>query len=255
MSHRLSRPTSRSKIRLGVNIDHVATLRQLRAGTVDYPDIIAAREAAIRGGADQITVHLRGDRRHIQVEDLEALSKDRGVLLNLEMAANEDMTAMAVRFRPDIVCLVPEKREEVTTEGGLDVIKNQDAVRKCINACHAENIRVSLFIDPLAEQIKMAQTLDADAVEFHTGKYALARGRERDAEEKGMDSAFQAAYQAGLAVHAGHGLDYVNVIPLLKNDFLQELNIGHSIVCRAVMTGLERAVAEMKQIIERETGT
>ena len=241
--------SKRPRLRLGVNIDHVATLRQLRGGTVNYPDILAARDFCVDAGADQITVHLRGDRRHIQESDLEKLSRDRKVLLNLEMAPTSEMISMAIKYHPDIVCLVPEKREELTTEGGLDVISQAAAIQKCVESMHKENIRVSLFIEPDSKQIIKSQELDADALEFHTGRFALEK---TGVEKKRLESAFQEAYQAGMAVHAGHGLDYQNVVELLKNDFLQELNIGHSIVCRAVLVGLFQAVREMRMVIDQE---
>jgi pyridoxine 5-phosphate synthase len=236
-------------VRLGVNIDHVATLRQLRAGLVDYPDVIEAAKTVVRAGADQITIHLRGDRRHIQEQDLFAIAKARPAPLNLEIAATEEMTEIALKAKPDIVCLVPEKREEITTEGGLNVVKFKSAVGKCIQRLHQGGIRVSLFIEAEDHQIKASGELKADAVEFHTGQYALARGSESQIKLKGLKESFVLAHQLGLAVHAGHGLDYKNVTQLIGAPHLEELNIGHSIVCRAVVTGLDRAVREMKEIL------
>jgi pyridoxine 5-phosphate synthase len=237
-------------LRLGVNIDHVATLRQVRAGTVDYPNIIEARDLAVRGGADQITIHLRGDRRHIQEKDLQDLARERGaVLLNLEMAPTSEMVAQALRSKPDIVCIVPEKREELTTEGGIDVITNRVLIEGCINQFKRAKIKTSLFIEASPEQIKASHDLGVDAIELHTGKYSLARGDER---KKILDHLFKAAelaHQAGLKIHAGHGLDYENVKAMLKMPHLEELNIGHSIVCRSVMVGLYQAVKEMKAIV------
>ncbi len=237
-------------IRLGVNIDHVATLRQLRAGTVNYPNIIEARDLTVRGGADQITIHLRGDRRHIQEQDLSLLADERGpVSLNLEMAATSEMVGIAIKYHPDIVCLVPEKREEVTTEGGIDVVKNRSTVEGCVQQMKKNKIRTSLFIEPLQDQIKASQDCGVDAIEFHTGRYSLARGAEQKKQLESLFKAGEMAHSLGLKVHAGHGLDYTNVIPLRGMPYLEELNIGHSIVCRAVMVGLLEAVKEMKAAI------
>jgi pyridoxine 5-phosphate synthase len=244
------------KIRLGVNIDHIATLRELRSGTVDYPDIMTARDCCVRGGADQITIHLRGDRRHIQERDLINLAREKaGVLLNLEMAPTRDMTELALRSKPDIVCLVPEKREELTTEGGLDVVKNKILIEGCVAQCKKNKILVSLFIEAAQDQIDGSKALGVDAVEFHTGQYALARGAE---QKKILDHLFKAAeiaHHAGLKVHAGHGLDYTNVIPLLGMPYLEELNIGHSIICRSVFVGLVEAVREMTNIISKKASS
>jgi pyridoxine 5-phosphate synthase len=240
------------KVRLGVNIDHVATLRQLRAGTVDYPDIVEARNQVVAAGADQITIHLRGDRRHIQEVDLNKLSQDKGgVPLNLEMAATGEMLKVALKTRPDIVCIVPEKREEVTTEGGLDALKYAKILETMTKDLHKAGVRVSLFVEPDLKQIKISREVGADAVEFHTGRYAIARGAGQASELQRLDHAFNEAHGLKLAVHAGHGLDYVNTVPLLKNQFLEELNIGHSIVCRAVFVGLAEAVREMKDLIKK----
>lgn len=238
-------------IRLGVNIDHVATLRQQRAGTVDYPNILLARDLVIKGGAEQITIHLRGDRRHIQEKDLLDLSEKRKGLLNLEMAATPEMLKIALRARPDYVCLVPEKREELTTEGGLDVAKNKMLLNGAVTELKKAGIKVSLFIEPQTNQIRASREVGADAVEFHTGQYALAKGAEQTRHLEHMGKACEQAHELGLHVHAGHGLDYSNVIGTLKLPFLEELNIGHSIVCRAVLVGLFEAVKEMKEVIFR----
>lgn len=236
-------------IRLGVNIDHVATLRQLRAGTVDYPDVQKAAMIAVRSGADQITIHLRGDRRHIQEEDLNFLAKNRPALLNLEIAATDEMVEHACRTRPDIVCLVPERREEVTTEGGLNVAGLFKSIEQATRTLKKAGVRVSLFIEPDRKQIQASQELGVDAVEFHTGQYALARGEKRAEELEALKEAFVKAHEGRLHVHAGHGLDYINVKDIVKLPFLEELNIGHSIVCRAVFVGLENAVREMKSLV------
>jgi pyridoxine 5-phosphate synthase len=239
-----------SKIRLGVNIDHVATLRQLRAGTVNYPNLIEARNLVVRGGAEQITVHLRGDRRHIQEHDLFDLVRERGpILLNLEMAATTEMTAIAGRAKPDIVCLVPEKREELTTEGGIDVLKNRVPIEGCIHQLKKNKIKISLFIEPNHDQITASHAVGADAIELHTGKYSLAKGPEQKKILEQLWSSAELAHRLGLKVHAGHGLDYSNVIPLKTMPYLEELNIGHSIICRAISVGILEAVREMKALI------
>jgi pyridoxine 5-phosphate synthase len=226
-------------------------LRQLRAGTVDYPKILEARDLVVRGGADQITIHLRGDRRHIQERDLLDLAREKaGVLLNLEMAATSEMTQIALKAKPDIVCLVPEKREELTTEGGIDVVKNRVPIEGCINLLKKSKIKISLFIEANQDQIQASSDVGADAVEFHTGRYSLARGEEQKKILGTLFKAGEMAHGAGLKVHAGHGLDYTNVLPLKTLPYLEEFNIGHSIVCRSVMVGLLQAVKEMKTIIK-----
>jgi pyridoxine 5-phosphate synthase len=241
-----------NKIRLGVNIDHVATLRQLRAGLVDYPNIIEAAEIVKQAGADQITVHLRGDRRHIQEDDLVKLTSAKLLPINLEMAATEEMIEMALRFKPSIVCLVPEKREEITTEGGLDVIRNQRVVGGTIATLQKAGIKVSLFIEASLPQIDKSHELKANAVEFHTGRYALNKTpNEIVLELQMLRKSFAHAHEKGLAVHAGHGLDYRNTSALLGLEFLEEVNIGHSIICRAVIVGLSQAVSEMKKITQQ----
>jgi len=238
-------------IRLGVNIDHVATLRQLRAGLVDYPNILEAARVAVENGADQITIHLRGDRRHIQEKDLFEIARARLAPLNLELAATKEMLKFALKARPDIVCLVPEKRQEVTTEGGLDVVKHYKKIQTCIKEFKKNGIKTSLFIEPSLNQIKASHELGADAVEFHTGKYALAKSLTQEKQLKRLSIAFEAAHGFKLAVHAGHGLDYRNTQNVAALPYLEEVNIGHSIVCRAVMVGLAQAVREMKNIVEK----
>lgn len=237
------------KIRLGVNIDHVATLRQLRAGLVDYPDVLEAARVAVKAGADQITVHVRGDRRHIQEKDLFDLVKENVAPVNLEMAATPEMTELTLKARPHIVCLVPEKREELTTEGGLDVARNKAAIMSCMKALHRDKIRVSLFIEPDDQQIQAAADIGADAVEFHTGRFALAKKAERPHELEILERAFHRAAELKLAVHAGHGLNYDNVKDIVGLPHVVELNIGHAIICRAVMTGLFKAVEDMKFLV------
>lgn len=236
--------------RLGVNIDHVATIRQARR-TIE-PDPVWAAAIAELAGADCITVHLREDRRHIQDRDLNVLKETVQVKLNLEMAAEDEITAIAVKVKPTQCTLVPEKREEITTEGGLDVIRHRDRVQETVDRLLEAGIEVSLFIDPDPDQIAMSKTLGAQAVELHTGAYADAPTEE--ARQKELDQLIQAgqiALESGLQLHMGHGLTYRNVVPVARIRGVGELNIGHSIVARAVMVGFERAVREMKELITR----
>ncbi|MDD5556063.1 MAG: pyridoxine 5'-phosphate synthase [bacterium] len=235
-------------IRLGVNIDHVATVRQARR-TVE-PDPVAAAVLCELAGADGITVHLREDRRHIADRDVEILRQVVRTRLNLEMAVSGDIVAIAERVRPDSVCLVPEKREEVTTEGGLDVIGGAERIAAAVARLKAAGIVVSIFIDPIGRQIRAAADAGADFIELHTGRYADARGEAaRRKELEALAAMAEHAAKAGLRVNAGHGLTYWNVRPVLGVPRLEELNIGHSIVSRAVLVGLERAVREMIDLI------
>jgi pyridoxine 5-phosphate synthase len=232
---------------LGVNIDHVATIRQARR-TVE-PDPVWAAAAAELGGADAITVHLREDRRHIQDRDLEVLRQTVQVKLNLECAIVPEMVAIACRVRPDQVTLVPERREEVTTEGGLDVVGHRAAVGEAVARLRAAGIGVSLFIDPAPRQIDAAVDLAVEAVELHTGCYANAAGSEREDRLVDLARAGGMTRQAGLLLAAGHGLTYRNVVPVARLDGMGELNIGHSIVARSVFVGIAEAVREMKRLI------
>ena len=233
---------------LGVNIDHVATIRQARR--TYEPDPFWAAALAELGGADGITLHLREDRRHIQDRDLEILRGTVTVKLNLEMACNEEVLEIARRILPDQATLVPERREEVTTEGGLDVAGNRSRVAEVIAALRDRGISVSLFLDPELRQIEAAADLKADAVELHTGKYALARpGADRDRELAALCTAGARVRSAGMVLHAGHGLNYQNVQPIVAIPEMHELNIGHSIVARAVMIGFQQAVREMKELV------
>lgn len=234
--------------RLGVNVDHVATLRQARR-TIE-PDPVWAAVLAELGGADGITIHLREDRRHIQDRDLRLLRESVQVKLNLEMAAEDAITQIALEVRPDQATLVPERREEITTEGGLDVAGNRDRVRACCERLAAAGIEVSLFIDPDERQIAAARQLGAGAVELHTGRYADAASAARRAQElDALIAAGKLARQHGLLLHMGHGLTYRNVVPIASIEGVCELNIGHSIVARAVLVGFERAVREMKALV------
>ncbi|MFQ5667166.1 MAG: pyridoxine 5'-phosphate synthase [Candidatus Binatia bacterium] len=235
-------------VKLGVNIDHVATIRQVRRTT--YPDVLAAAQAAERGGADGITVHLREDRRHIQDRDVDALRRGVRTKLNLEMAATDEMVGKACTVRPCDVCLVPERREELTTEGGLDVAGQLPALAPVVEQLRAAGIRVSLFIDPEAHQIQAAQRLHADAIEIHTGAYAAARTPQaRRGELERVQTAARSAQAAGLIVNAGHGLTRDNVAPIAAIPAINELNIGHSIVADALFLGLEQAVRRMKALL------
>ena len=235
-------------MRLGVNIDHVATLRQARKGR--YPDPVAAAAFAELGGADQITLHVREDRRHVNDRDLDLLRKTVNGTLNLEMAAVLPMLELALQQQPDTVTLVPERRQELTTEGGLDVVSYREEIRKVAGALRDGNVEVSLFIDPDLEQVKASHRADAQAVELHTGQYCEARTRrDRGRELARVVAAARAAADLGLRVAAGHGLDYWNVKPVAEIQEITELNIGYAIVCRAVLTGIERAVRDMKDLI------
>jgi pyridoxine 5-phosphate synthase len=235
-------------MRLGVNIDHVATLRQARKGR--YPDPVAAAAMAELGGADQITLHVREDRRHVNDRDLELLRKTVNGTLNLEMAAVQQMLELALQQRPDTATLVPERREELTTEGGLDVISNREEVRRVARALRDAGVEVSLFVDPDLEQVKASHRADAQAVELHTGRYCEARNaQERARELARVVEAARAASRLGLRVAAGHGLDYWNVRPVAEIQEITELNIGYAIVCRAVLVGIAQAVRDMKELI------
>ncbi len=232
---------------LGVNIDHVATVRQARRGQV--PDILDAALAAVAGGADSLTVHLREDRRHIQDRDVSALRKALDVRLNLEMAATEEMLRIARVIHPHSVCLVPEKRQELTTEGGLDVRGQSARLKNFVQKLKSKGILVSLFVDPEAAQIAAARDAGADAVELHTGRYANAKSAAQIAELKKLQQAAETARSLGLVLNAGHGLDYANVRHVAQIPGIKELNIGFSIVARALFVGLEAAVREMKALV------
>jgi len=237
-------------IRLGVNIDHVATVRQARRAS--EPDPIAAAILAQLGGADSITVHLREDRRHIQDRDVRLL---RPVVprLNLEMAAVDEIIAIACDVKPDEATLVPEKRQELTTEGGLDVVGQRATVADAVKRLADAGILVSLFIDPDALQVDASKSIGGHAVEFCTARYSEVRSiAEHDAELEKLRRATARAAEIGLHVHMGHGLNYVNVKPIVRISGVVELNIGHSIISRAVLVGIERAVREMKQVMTED---
>jgi pyridoxine 5-phosphate synthase len=235
--------------RLGVNIDHVATIRQARR-TIE-PDPVWAAVLAELGGAHGITVHLREDRRHIQDRDLRVLKDTVQVKLNLELAADDGVTKIALDVRPHQCTLVPENREEITTEGGLDVVGQRKRVARCVDQLLAAGLEVSLFIDPDERQIDASKELGAHAVELHTGRYADATTvADRDRELSQIRMAGGIAVERGLQLHMGHGLTYRNVVPIARIPDAGELNIGHSIVARAVMVGFAQAVREMRELIE-----
>lgn len=235
-------------IRLGVNIDHVATVRQARRA--QEPDPVAAAVLALLGGADGITIHLREDRRHIQDRDLRVLRQVVTQRLNLELAAVDAILDIACEVKPDEATLVPERREELTTEGGLDVISHQKVVGRAVERLTKAGIEVSLFIDPDRLQIETAKLLGARAVEIQTARYSEARTpKDRDRELAALEDAALCTREQGLHFHLGHGLNYTNVQPIVRLPGVEELNIGHSIVARAVLVGMERAVREMKEAI------
>ncbi len=232
---------------LGVNIDHVATIRQARK--TYEPDPVAAAVLCELAGADAITIHLREDRRHIQDRDVRVLRETVRVKLNLELSVAEEIVGIACQVKPEQATLVPERREEVTTEGGLDVVTHRAAVARSVESLRAAGISVSLFLDPDPRQIELAKELSADAVELHTGQYALAKGQAAYEQLVALTNAGRLVTELGMHLHAGHGLNYHNVIPVARIPRMHELNIGHSIISRAVLVGMERAVREMKELI------
>lgn len=244
--------TEKRTIHLGVNIDHVATLRQVR-GT-PYPRPVEAALMAERAGADSITVHLREDRRHIQDDDLTEIQEVMRTHMNLEMAVTDEMLAIAERRKPSDVCMVPEKREELTTEGGLDVASQVERVRDACARLADAGIRASLFIDPDTTQLDAAVEAGAPVVEIHTGRYADTEGREQEDELERVVEAARYGDALGLVINAGHGLHYQNVAAIARIDEVAELNIGHAIVSRAVFDGLAAAVSEMKRLMLEARG-
>lgn len=239
---------------LGVNIDHVATLRQARYAGVQLPiapepSVLEAARAALSGGADSITLHVREDRRHMQDEDAFAVRREIPLPLNLEMGATPAMLEVALRLKPDFVCLVPERRQEVTTEGGLDVERRAAELRELVAELMANGSRVSMFIDPTPEQVQASAAVGAPMVELHTGRFANTIGAEREEEVQRLIRAAECAHSLGLEVHAGHGIRISNLAALNRVPYLTELNIGHTIIARAVFTGLTAAVQEMKAAI------
>ena len=239
-------------LRLGVNIDHVATIRNARGG--DHPDPVRAAFAAAAAGADGITAHLREDRRHITDEDIDRLMERLAIPLNLEMAATEEMLDIALRHRPHAACIVPEKREERTTEGGLDAAGQHNQLAYYVDRLGAANVRVSLFIEPDPAQVQAAIRLGAPVVEFHTGRYAHVEGEARAAELRRIAEAAALAVKNGIEPHAGHGLTFDNVTPVAAIPQLVELNIGHFLVGEAIFTGLEASVARMRSLMDEARG-
>ncbi len=243
---------------LGVNIDHVATLRQARyAGMLDShntePSVLEAAREAMAGGADSITLHVREDRRHMQDADAFAVRREIPLPLNLEMGATPAMLEVALRLRPDFVCLVPERRQEVTTEGGLDVVGRADELRPLVAALLHNGSKVSMFIDPEPEQIAASAAIGAPMVELHTGRFANTLGAERFAETQRLIAAAEQGAALGLEIHAGHGIQIANLPDLAAVPHLTELNIGHTLVARALFVGLRQAVREMKDAIAAHT--
>ena len=236
-------------IRLGVNVDHVATVRQARR--VDVPDPVEAALIAERAGADGITVHLREDRRHIQERDVQLLRERLNTKLNLEMAVTPAMLIFAENVRPNDACFVPEKREELTTEGGLDVVSHRQKIREATQRLQGIGVRVSLFIDPESAQIEASRDAGAHAVEIHTGAYCNALGMEREKQLQVIREAGKLAQSLGLEVHGGHGLNYDNVLAIAQIPEMAELNIGHSIIARAIIVGIEQATREMKDLLSK----
>jgi len=241
---------------LGVNIDHIATLRQARyRGSLDLPNaepsIFAAAQICEKAGADSITVHLRADRRHIQDRDVTEIRKSIGLRLNLEMGNTPEIVEFALATRPDDVCMVPENREEITTEGGLDVAGLSASLAPTIQRLQAVGTRVSLFIDPEPKQVEASVKLGATMVELHTGAFANAFGASREIELGRLIESAELAHNAGLQVNAGHGINYDNIYEILSIPNLTELNIGHSIISRAVFTGLEQAIRDLLAIMKR----
>jgi pyridoxine 5-phosphate synthase len=236
--------------RLGVNIDHVATLRQARGG-ID-PDPIAAAVLVELAGADGVVVHLREDRRHIKDRDLHLLRETVRTKLDMEMAPVEEIIKIALDVKPHMITLVPERREELTTEGGLDVAGNRDSLHTTVALFHDAGIAVSLFIEPDMDQVKVSHRIGADYIEIHTGRYVNAKLiKEQDAQMEAIEQAAKMAYKLGMGVNAGHGLDYRNIKRLLPIHEIIEYNIGHSIISRAVLVGLQQAVREMKDLLNK----
>jgi pyridoxine 5-phosphate synthase len=240
------------KLRLGVNIDHVATIRNARGG--DHPDPVRAAILAAQAGADGITAHLREDRRHITDEDIDRLMAGIRLPLNLEMAATEEMLEIALRHKPHAACIVPERREERTTEGGLDAAGQHDHLAYYVERLGSANIRASLFIEPSVEQVAAAVRLRAPVVEFHTGRYAHAEGEDRAVELKRIADCAALAVKNGIEPHAGHGLTFDNVIPVAAIPQIAELNIGHFLIGEAIFTGLDIAVSRMRGLMDEARG-
>lgn len=234
---------------LSINIDHIATLRNARGEGVPKP--IVAAQVCEKAGADGIVVHLREDRRHINDKDVFLLKDILNTKLDLEMGASEDIIKIALKVKPKMVTLVPEKREELTTEGGLDVFKQKNKLKKVVDRFHEKNILVSLFVDPIKKQIDASKEIFADMIEIHTGKYALAKNKKQEVELKKIYSISEYATKLNLTVNAGHGLNYFNVSKISEIKNIHELSIGHAIITHAIWVGLENAVKEMLKLVKR----
>ena len=237
------------RLRLGVNIDHVATIRNARGG--EHPDPVRAAHIAADAGADGITAHLREDRRHITDDDIDRLMAEIALPLNLEMAATEEMLEIALRHKPHAACIVPERREERTTEGGLDAAGQHNQLAYYVDKLGAAGIRVSLFIEPSERQIEAAMRLGAPVVEFHTGRYAHAQGDERSTELRRISDCAAFAIKNRIEPHAGHGLTYDNVVPIAAIPQIAELNIGHFLIGEAIFTGLDASVRSMRELMDQ----
>jgi len=235
-------------IRLGVNIDHVATIRNARGE--EHPDPVKAAIVAQEAGADGITIHLREDRRHIRDNDLARLKKEITLPINLEIAATDEMLEIALKTKPNAVCIVPEKRQEITTEGGLDIIKGQKKLLPIIKKLKEQNIKISLFLDPNPSQIKKAADLGADIIEIHTGEFCRKKNQEKQGELDKIKNCLNLAHSLNLECHAGHGLDYDNAAIIAKLPHIKELNIGHFLIGEAIFYGLENVIQKMKSIID-----
>ncbi len=239
-----------TKIRLGVNLDHIATLRQVRGNTTSYPDLLFYVHESMRAGADQITIHLREDRRHIQDSDVQKICQFSTIPINLEMAVTDEMTKLALKYRPKFVCLVPEKRQELTTEGGLDVVKKKKQIAKLVEKLSKKGIKVSTFIGPDKKQVKASQDVGAFACEFHTGHWVQYQKAKKEKEWLKLVEASLYAHDLNLNVHAGHGLDYESTKELKSLPFLEEVNIGHFLVCEGLRFGLYESVHKMVEILK-----
>ncbi|MBC7742107.1 MAG: pyridoxine 5'-phosphate synthase [Bdellovibrionaceae bacterium] len=240
------------KIILGVNIDHAATLRQVRGGTTTYPHLSHLVKLVKAGGGKQITIHLREDRRHIQDHDVKILCKKSVLPINLEMAVSEEMLRIALMNKPAWVCFVPEKRAELTTEGGLNITKVLTEIEKMTQVLRSQKIKVSYFIEPSIEQVKASAQANANAIEFHTGKWVLSKGVPKQKEWGRLKAAAQLAHELGLRVHAGHGLDFEHAEKIRKLPHLHEVNIGHSLICYSLEMGLKKATQKMRACLQHK---
>lgn len=238
-----------AKIRLGVNLDHIVTLRQVRDRQTTYPELIYYMKEAIRGGADQITIHLREDRRHVNDKDARDIIKKSSVPVNLEMAFTNEMACFALKWKPRFVCLVPEKREELTTEGGLNVKNNTKGIGRLVEKLKKKGIGLTTFIAPSKNQIKASVLCGASAIELHTGRWVSLSGEKKRSEWKKLKEAAVMAHEMGLEVHAGHGLDTKSCRLIKKLPFLEEVNIGHFLVCDALRKGLRSSVRDIAKIL------